>query len=150
MSTVGVAPGLHSPFTGSFLCSVRILVQAEENRRSSSHPRTDVTHQLSALQGNARTDRSCHSFHSSRPRATATLLIHARVRVFVCASKSSVRTCVRQSAAIVFASTNQNGWLISFFLPLKRFPRFFTHVIVRVRIHFIYDAISSLFLILFS
>lgn len=71
--------------------------------------RARTSHTNSALQGNARTDRFCRSFHSSRPRATATLLMHARVRAFMCASKSSVRTCVRQSAAIIFASTNQNG-----------------------------------------
>lgn len=68
----------------SFLLSLELLVQAEGDQRSSSHPRTDVTHQLSALQGNARTDRFCRSFHSSRPRATATLLMHARVRPYVC------------------------------------------------------------------
>lgn len=79
------------------------------NFKRNPHLRTDVTHQLSALQGNARTDRFCRSFHSSRPRATATLLKHARVRALVCAPSLGVSTCMRQSAAIIAASTNQNG-----------------------------------------
>lgn len=141
-----------SYFTRTFRRSARILVEAEENRHSSSHPRTDVTHQLSALQGNARTDRFCRSFHSSRPRATAmlTLLMHARVRTFVCAYCLSVCACVRQSAAIPAASTNQNGRIISFFVQRRRSPRSLARVIVRVRIHstaLIYDAVSWLFLL---
>lgn len=118
-----------------FLGSVRILVEAEENRRSSSHPRTDVTHQLSALQGNARTDRFCRSFHSSRPRATATLLKRTRIRAFMYGAKLGVRAYVSQSAAITAASTNQNVRFIPLFLLLICLSRSLSLVIVRVRIH---------------
>lgn len=59
--------------------------------------RARTSHTNSALQGNARTDRFCRSFHSSRPRATATLLIHAHIRAFVYASKSSdIRACANR------------------------------------------------------
>lgn len=107
---------------------------------------TSCTSSPSALQGNARTDRFCRSFHSSRPRATATLLPRDRVRARSCANRQlRVGACVRQSAAITAASTNHEARLISVLARPTLPARSLSRVIVRVRRHFIYDATSPLF-----
>lgn len=75
------------------------VVEAEENRRSSSHPRTDVTHQLSLRLTRQRADRpflSLFSLFSAAsdcyaPDARACTCVRVRIEYSVC-----VRACANR------------------------------------------------------
>lgn len=127
------------------------LVEAEENRRSSSHPRTDdVTHQLSLRLRRQRADRPFLSLFSLFSAASDCYAPDARACTCV-----RVRTVLPQSACMraLIGGHNSRRRPIRIF---GTFPSFFGQsvplalsltCIVRVRIHFIYDATSSLFVV---